>query len=530
MSKLSRSRVSLISSAALAALLLAGCSSNGGARLAGVGTPVPGDQSSSGSGDGASAGSGAGDGSGGSGAGSGGSGSGAGGGTGSGGTGGDTGSGSGSGSGSGTGGDGSGTGGTGTGGGGTGTGGGGTGTGGGGTGTGGGGTDGTQTASGLGAVLVTAGNAVLAVGDTVAGVVQPVNEALPATTPITGTIVELDRSTGQALVDAGNGRQVLIDGLRGAVGDAVAITALNTNVTNPADGTSAIGLGVASDTQPTGTIATAGVATAGRLVTATVNGIPGLLVTDATPGAVNQLLALDVGNTTGTATPGTPLVGVAALSNAPANGQLAAVTLLPTNGSGNVANADVPVVGQVVQAVTNPNGGLVGVTAGNTAIGGANPVVAVNLNSSAPATGTVATVNLPVQAAVQSVTGSVLPAVTAAVAPSVNTPVGNVAAPVAAAVTPVTGALVPAVTAVAAPVVNSPVGTVVAPVVATVAPVTNAVLPGVAAAITPAATVATPVATAPAPGAVTGVVGAVTNTVSGVTGAVGGLLGGLGPR
>lgn len=544
MYKTSRMRSLLASSVAVLAIGLAGCSTEGGTRLGSVGVPGVSDAGGGGSsgggssGDtggggtggfgsstdgGGSGGTGANGGSAGSGSGSGGSNSG---GSGSSNTGGGANSGGAGSGGSGTGGAGGGTGGTGGTGGSTG------GTGGGNTASNGGG--GTQTPTGLGAVLVTAGNAVLAVGDTAGGAVQPINNTLPATTPITGTIVQVDKSTGQALVDAGNGRELLVDGLRGAIGDAVAITALNTAVTQPKDGTSAVGLSALSDTQRAGTVATLGVAAGDKIATATVNGLQGLTLREVTPGALTQLAQLTAANTTLGGGAGAPIVGVSALSNMPASGQLAALTVLPTNGAGSIASANVPVVSQVLQGATS-TGGLVGVAAGGTSVGGANPVVAVNVNSASPATGTLATLNVPVGGAIQPVAGALLPGVTAAANPSVNTPVANVVAPVTAAIAPVTGAVLPAVGLATAPTATSPVANVVAPVTAVVSPVTSAVLPTVTAATTPAAT--TPVANvvAPVTAVVSPVVSAVvapvvtpaTGPAAPATGVVGGLVGGL---
>lgn len=423
-------RIVLLSSAALLVSTLSACSSEGGTRLGSVGIPT-----GSSGGDGSTGTGSAGDGSGTTGTGSGGDGTTA-------------------------------TGGTGTG---------DTGTSGGTAGTGSTGDSGSgssQGAQGLGQVLVTAGNAVMDVGSGVGGVLTPVNATLPATTPITGSIINTDKDLGQTLVDVGNGKQVLVKGLLGAIGDTVAITGLNTAITSPTTGSPIIGLGALSNSQPVGTVATLGVLTDGKTATATINGVANQLIQEVTPGTLTNLAKLQVANTTlGTAA--NPLVGVSALSSTAANGQLVSATVLPTNG-GNTATANVPVVGQVVQTVASATGGatggtgatgLVGVTVGNTTIGSTSPAVGVNVASNSPVTGSVATATVPVVAAVTPVANSVLPAVGAVVTPSANTPVANVVAPVAAVVTPVANSVLPTVgatvNAVVTPTTTTPVKTTV---------------------------------------------------------------------
>lgn len=422
-------KASLVSSVAALALLLSACSTEGGTRLGGVGL--------------ADGSTGAGSGDNGSGSGSGGSGTGDGSGTGSGSGSGGTGSGSG---------DGSGSGGTGTG---NGTGSGGTGTGSGGTGTGSGTGSGSTTGTGLlGGVITTAGNAVLAVGDTTGNLSQPINQTIPATTPVTGTITNVLKDTGQTLVDVGGGKKVLVSGLLGAVGDAVSITALNNVVTSPTSGTSLVGLGVGSDTQPVGSLATVGVLNAGKTATATINGVTNTLLKDVTPGAIDNLVKLTVADKTLGSGTGTPLVGAAIASATPATGQLVGLTVLPTTGSG-VASVTSNPVSAVVQQVTGAVGGtagtgLVGVTVGNTTIGSTNPAVGANVLSTNPVTGSVVTATVP--ATITAVGGTL----TAVTSPSATTPVGGVIAPVTAVVSPVTGT----VSAVVTPVIGTVVGTV----------------------------------------------------------------------
>jgi hypothetical protein len=302
-------------------------------------------------------------------------------------------------------------------------------------------------------VLETAGNATLGVGDTVGTAATPVSATSPATTSITGTIVNVAKDTGDTLVDTGNGKQVLVSGLLGAVGDAVQISALNTPITTATSGNGLVGAGVASATQPTGTLATLGVLTDGKTATATINGLV-LPVSEVTPGALANIAQVTAANTTLGGTAGTtPLVGVAALSGTPATGKLASATVLPTNGAAT-ATVNAPVVGQAVSTVASAAGsatgganGLVGVTAGTATIGATNPVVGANVTSATPVTGTLATVTVPATAVIGSATG-------ATATPSVTTPVAVAVAPVVAVVAPVTSGVLPSTSVLVAPVVT----------------------------------------------------------------------------
>ena len=268
------------------------------------------------------------------------------------------------GAGSGSAGSGSGSGGTGTGtdgGAGTGTGGSGTGggSGSGGTGTGGGtgGTGSTGSGGTLGAalqqvspVLVTAGNAVLGVSDGQGSVTTPVATAVPLLQPVTGTITRVLNDTGTVLVDAGEGRTLLLQGAQGVVGDLVSIDVGGRNVIQGLDGTTgAIGVGALGTTQPVGTVAAVGVLNAGNTVLASVNGIADVQVTNIsspTGGIATNLLDAALG--------GNQLVG---------NGSPALVDAnvlpggLPTSGTGGTSGLLAP-VGSVVNGVTSTTSGL----------------------------------------------------------------------------------------------------------------------------------------------------------------------------
>jgi hypothetical protein len=295
------------------ALLLSACESTGSSRFAGVGAGNPGSGSGSGGGSGGGTDGGAGGGSGGSGGGTGG---------GTGGTGGGTGSGSGSGPGNVV----------------------------------------TAALEQVSPVLVTAGNAVLGVSDGQGGLTTPIATALPVAQPVTGTITRILNDTGTVLVDAGEGRTLLLQGAQGVVGDLVTIDVGGRNVTNGLNGTAgAIGVGVLGGTQPVGTVASVGVLNAGNTALATVNGLANVSVTNVTAptgGVANNLLNVALG--------GNQLLGTGdpALVNA---SLLPGGLALPGTGSGGLP-ATGPVtgtVGAVVQSAT----GLLGGTGATGALG-----------------------------------------------------------------------------------------------------------------------------------------------------------------
>lgn len=151
----------------------------------------------------------------------------------------------------------------------------------------------------LSPVLATAGNAVLGVSDGQGNVTTPIATALPVTEPVTGTITRVLTDTGTVLVDAGEGRTLLLQGAQGAVGDVVSIDVGGRTVTTGMDGTpGAIGAGVLGDSQPVGTLASVGVLNAGNTALATVNGVADVRVTNITSptgGIADNLLNVALG-------------------------------------------------------------------------------------------------------------------------------------------------------------------------------------------------------------------------------------------
>ncbi|MCW2351513.1 hypothetical protein [Sphingobium sp. B12D2B] len=218
-------------------------------------------------------------------------------------------------------------------------------------------------------VLATAGNAVLGVADGQQGVTTPIAAALPVTQPVTGTITRVLQDTGTVLVDAGEGRTLLLQGAQGVVGDVVSIDVGGRAVTNGLDGTAgAIGVGVLGDTQPTGTLASAGVLNAGNTALATVNGIADVRVTNITAptgGISDNLLNVALGGNQLLGSGDPALVNANVLPNGAS---------LPGGGTGAVGgvlgavSSTVGSVGGAVGVGGDVSGG--GVLGGGTATGG----------------------------------------------------------------------------------------------------------------------------------------------------------------
>ncbi|WP_242126612.1 hypothetical protein [Sphingobium sp. Sx8-8] len=349
--KSSLAAILAVTACSAASLMLSACESTGGARFASVGSP----------------GAGSGGGSGGQ----------------SGGTGSETGGGSGTG-GSGSGGSGSGSG------------------GGAGSGSGGGSGGGSSGASGalgqLSPVLTTAGNAVLAVSDAQGNVTTPVATALPITQPVTGTITRILDDAGTVLVDAGQGRTLLLQGAQGVVGDVLSIDVGGRTVTTGLDGTSgAIGLGVLGDTQPTGTLASAGVLNAGNTALATVNGVADVRITNITSptgGIASNLLNVALGGNSLIGNGDPALINANVLpggAGGVSGGALAPVTSTVSSvvgTAGNLVAGATPAVENVTSTALGPIGVAAGAGAGGTAEAGAGAAVSPG-GVLAPVTGTV---------------------------------------------------------------------------------------------------------------------------------------------
>ncbi len=259
----------------------------------------------------------------------------------------------------------------------------------------------------LGPVLVAAGNAVLGVNGQTPTLVSAVDRAIPGSVPIAGTVSQVVGSTGQVLVDTGQGRTYLVDGLTAAVGQAVSLNVLDRNVL-PGSGTPLVGASVLSATQGSGSLATVGVDAAGNLVKAVATPLgtdSSALVSAVVPGgsgglggAAGQVVGATAGGSQllGTAG-GTPLVGASVLSPTQTTGSLATVGV---GSGGNVLNvAAGPVAGASAAGTASasggvlPSNGLATVTVGNGTLlnGGSNPAVGASVLSPGQTTGSAVT-------------------------------------------------------------------------------------------------------------------------------------------
>ncbi|HKT77370.1 MAG TPA: hypothetical protein VJQ78_11600 [Sphingobium sp.] len=261
------------------------------------------------------------------------------------------------------------------------------------------GSGGTSTAAlgQLSPALVTAGNAVLGVSDGQGGVTTPVATALPVLQPVTGTITRVLTDTGTVLVDAGQGRTLLLQGAQGVVGDLVTIDVGGHSVTTGLDGTAgAIGVGVLGSTQPVGTVATAGVLNAGNTVLADVNGVADVRVTNITSptGGLSQNL-LDVALT------GNQVIGNGSPALIEANLLPGGAALPGTGGALAPVQSAVQSVGQTVDQVTG--GALAPVTAA-AGIGATAGSASVDAGATATTGGALAPVTGVVSGTVNSLT------------------------------------------------------------------------------------------------------------------------------
>lgn len=257
----------------------------------------------------------------------------------------------------------------------------------------------------LGPVLVAAGNAVLGVNGQTPTLVSAVDRTVPGSVPIAGTVSQVIGSTGQALVDTGQGRTYLVDGLTAAVGQAVSLNVLNRNVL-PGSGTPLVGASVLSAAQGSGSLATVGVDAAGNLVKAVATPLgtdSTALVSAVVPGgsgglggAASQVAGATVGGSQLLGTAGsTPLVGASVLSPTQTTGSLATVGV---GSGGNVLNvAAGPAAGAAGTASASggvlPANGLATVSVGNSTLlnGGSNPAVGASVLSPTQSTGSAVT-------------------------------------------------------------------------------------------------------------------------------------------
>ncbi len=143
-----------------------------------------------------------------------------------------------------------------------------------------GGTGSSGGTSGLvGNLIVTAGNTVIGVAGKHDQLAQVVNGKLPVAGIVTGTVTRVLDRTGQTLVNLGEGSGtggLILDGVGGKLGALVAIDLGKGQVIAAPEGSKPlIGLNVLAQNPGTGSLATVGAATGGKLVALDVNGTLG---------------------------------------------------------------------------------------------------------------------------------------------------------------------------------------------------------------------------------------------------------------
>jgi len=213
-------------------------------------------------------------------------------------------------------------------------------------------------------VLTTAGNAVL-------GVAGTTGKLVPDSTPIVGTVEKVLADTGQALVRAGDGSGYLVDGLTAAPGSAVTIAAGNATLVGTPGSNPLIGVSALSNTQTQGSLLTAGVSAAGNLVTAA-----GPEGTGGTLG--NTVSALVPSNATGALGSATGAVGTIAdvavgnnqLLGGGAQAAVGASVISPTQPSGSVASVGVASGGKLLDVKVPALGVGTSASGGSTTTGG----------------------------------------------------------------------------------------------------------------------------------------------------------------
>jgi hypothetical protein len=148
-------------------------------------------------------------------------------------------------------------------------------------------------------VLVATGGAVQTVAGQGTILANIVDAHTPGAIPLAGTVVGVVNATGQALVQAGNGQQYLVDGLTAAPGQAVNLTIGNAQVLGSSSQPALVGASVLSPTQSVGSALTVGAGTAGQLLTLnnSATGGSGSPATNPVQGVVETAAGLLSGTT-----------------------------------------------------------------------------------------------------------------------------------------------------------------------------------------------------------------------------------------
>lgn len=133
-------------------------------------------------------------------------------------------------------------------------------------------------------VLVATGNTLTTVAGQGTILADIVDAHTPGAIPLVGTVVGVVNSTGEALIQTGNGEQYLVDGVTAAPGELVNLTVGNAQVLGSANQTPLIGVSALSPNQSQGTALTVGVGSQGELLTLNSNSVGG-----SQPGSSNPV-------------------------------------------------------------------------------------------------------------------------------------------------------------------------------------------------------------------------------------------------
>lgn len=161
-------------------------------------------------------------------------------------------------------------------------------------------------------VLVASGGAVQDLAGKGTILAERVDSALPGSIPLVGRVVKVVGDTGRALVRTGKGEDYLVDGLTAAPGALVNVSVGNARVIGAEGQSPLVGASVLSPAQTVGEALTAGVGSAGQLLT--VAGPAGATRGDAA-NVVGQVIPVAAGTLPGVqpgpgANPGNPVQGV----------------------------------------------------------------------------------------------------------------------------------------------------------------------------------------------------------------------------
>lgn len=200
----------------------------------------------------------------------------------------------------------------------------------------------------IGGVLIKTGGLVNVVADKGLLLASAVDGKVPGGTNLVGTVIGVVKATGVALVQTGEGKQYLVDGLSAAPGQLITATIGKATALGSPGASPLIGASILSPTQKTGSLLTVGVGSGGQLVTLGngTNGNPlGGLTGGLTGGSPGQPA-------------GTPVALVGNVLNT-TTGAVSQVTGGLTGGATGGGGSGNAVTG-LVQGVTGTVGGVLG--------------------------------------------------------------------------------------------------------------------------------------------------------------------------